>query len=551
MSINGVGLASRSQPLAADQYDHEISLIDATKPTGASTLEAPDTVSCSSNSSSQRASGAHLSKRLTKGTLREELVRRKYSKWQEGRVNNNEDTEESSDDGANGTARRNDETADVGSAAQTTDAEQPSQDAQGRKQRLRDRATYEGHGTGVKTGKEEYVVDILYENQRGSFWCGIPLYSHKSLLNFDPSPWQTASFKDSPVNITNAQVPDPSWEWAWKSWYVDMSQDVDEEGWQYSFSFTRGFAWHGTHPWFHSFCRRRRWLRKRVKKHLSRRHETKGGMSQAHMLTADYFTIHASRDRSRGSSAERTANIRSSFTNHNGDQTEDEEGLDDMSDISSLMRALKKAPVDRAKLAAVKRFLVQGGEDVFYLADKVCNALIHPRKIFRAELIQMPDIMFSFIFQISRRQLLAHLLHVCNAASGHRGEHIERDKPEDDVEKRRIDSLLKAVHAADEQVKGLEYWSDVKNMAQTGEGEGAADQGQGCRGLQGSDSAGKEESNDKDAAKAVMHEDEVKGIPDEPDEPDVVQGRSIDCDPREGSKGNDEPGRLDKGKRKE
>jgi hypothetical protein len=37
---------------------------------------------------------------------------------------------------------------------------------------------------------------------------------------------------------------------------------VDEEGWEYSFFF-RGFVWHGTSPWFHSFVRRRRWIRLR------------------------------------------------------------------------------------------------------------------------------------------------------------------------------------------------------------------------------------------------------------------------------------------------
>ena len=108
-------------------------------------------------------------------------------------------------------------------------------------------------------------INVLYENQRGSFFCGIPLYSSNSLLNFDPAGWQTSPFQDSPMNITNSQLPDPSWEWVWRTWYVDMSYDVDEEGWQYSLSFRTGIAWHGNHPWFHSFVRWRRWLRKRVK----------------------------------------------------------------------------------------------------------------------------------------------------------------------------------------------------------------------------------------------------------------------------------------------
>ena len=353
---------------AADQYDHQISLIDATKP--ASTRnESPDNLPSSSTSSSPRASARPLSKRLTKGTLREELARRKYSKWQKGRLNNHEDTAESSDENSTEPAERQAKRADPSTQAQSTDELQPIEDGHAQRHGHRNNVAHGGNGKKGKEDNEEYVIDILYENQRGLFWCGIPLYSHKSLLNFDPSPWQTATLTDSPVNITNAQVPDPSWHWAWKSWYVDMSQDVDEEGWQYSFAFTQGFAWHGTHPWFHSFCRRRRWLRKRTKRHLSRRQGTRSGMSQAHVLTADYFTIHS---RSRESSTERNGNAYSSFTSRQGDGTEDEEDLDEISDINALMRALKKAPVDRAKIAVVKRFLIHGGEDIFYLAERVC-----------------------------------------------------------------------------------------------------------------------------------------------------------------------------------
>src|ERR1700753_615986 len=73
------------------------------------------------------------------------------------------------------------------------------------------------------------AIDILYENQRGTFLCGLPFFSSASLLNFDPPPWVTETHAPSAVDITNAQVPDPSWEWDWKTWYVDMSRDVDEE----------------------------------------------------------------------------------------------------------------------------------------------------------------------------------------------------------------------------------------------------------------------------------------------------------------------------------
>lgn len=374
MPTSGTTQASRLQETAADQYDHEISLIDSTKFPRTARGEADDDVPSASGSSSPKASGVPLSRRRTRGTLREELVRRKYSKWQEGRYDNLGDAEGSSDESPDHFAGTKVKDADVKTSAPSTSEEQPDQAVQAQKRQSQNEATQTRRDKREKTDKGDSVVDILYENQRGLFWCGIPKYSHKSLLNFDPSPWQTASLKDSPVNITNAQVPDPSWEWSWKSWYVDMSQDVDEEGWQYSFSFTRGFVWHGTHPWFHSFCRRRRWLRKRTKTHLSRRHGAREGMSRVFGLNADYFTLPTP---TRDSSTERTGNGQSNYSNGQGDGTEDEDEEDlDMSDIAALLRALKKSSVDRAKIAAVKLFLIQGGEDVYYLADRVCNSMV-------------------------------------------------------------------------------------------------------------------------------------------------------------------------------
>ncbi len=93
----------------------------------------------------------------------------------------------------------------------------------------------------------------------------------------------------------------------------------------------------------------------------------------------------------------------------------------------------------------------------------------------KADHAQMPDIMSSLMFQNSRRQLLAYLIHACNAAPEHRGEHLGKE-PEHDVQGRRVESLKKAVRAADEQVKSLEYWSDVKTMTGSEEGREAGDQ---------------------------------------------------------------------------
>jgi hypothetical protein len=208
-------------------------------------------------------------------------------------------------------------------------------------------------------------IDILYENQRGWFVFGIPLFSSKALWNLrvDPAPWQDTRFKPSAVNITNAQVPDPSWVWDWKSWYVDMSLDVDEEGWQYSLLF-RGSPWHGNHPWFHSFVRRRRWLRRRVKQKIPPK--TKEAIRER--LFGDRFSVGPTtllRADTPG-----TLSLRGS----SGQASIDEE----VRDTATLMRKLKAAAIDREKIAIMNRFIADGGEELYYLAEQVrTNSIPH------------------------------------------------------------------------------------------------------------------------------------------------------------------------------
>ena len=87
----------------------------------------------------------------------------------------------------------------------------------------------------------------------------------------------------------------------------------------------------------------------------------------------------------------------------------------------------------------------------------------------------MPYIMSSFIFQASRRALLSHLLNTFDDVSRHRNEHTELGTHESDDEKRHIDNLLSAVKAAEEQVRKLEYWSDVREMAASDESKSMMD----------------------------------------------------------------------------
>lgn len=211
-------------------------------------------------------------------------------------------------------------------------------------------------------------LDVLYENQRGWFFFGLPLYSHNSLLQFDPAAWMTQDRNDSPVNITNAQLPDPSWEWAWPTWYVDMSGDVDEQGWQYSFSFASS-AWHGTHPWFHSFVRRRRWVRLRVK--ISERRHGRSDLEAAHMLNEDYFTIHSAKLRSREQSSTAVSQLASAYLSRVGTKVDEDMYPEEIRDIPALMQALKQSSIDRQRINALKRFVQEGGEEIYYLNDKV------------------------------------------------------------------------------------------------------------------------------------------------------------------------------------
>ncbi|KAL4778381.1 hypothetical protein BJX76DRAFT_343346 [Aspergillus varians] len=242
---------------------------------------------------------------------------------------------------------------------------------------------------GLKPGHE---LDILYENQRGWFFFGVPLYSTQSLLNLDPPPWINGSGKRSFVNITNAQVPDPSWEWAWRTWYVDMSGDVDEQGWQYAFSFSKSSSWHGTHSFRHSFVRRRRWLRLRVKHvSLERHRHSRTGLEMGHTLNEDYFTIHSGVRRRRPSIPERVSRATSSNVGKTILDKEGDEGVEEIRNVPTLMYALKTAIVDREKLDAVRRFVDDGGEELYYLDGKI------------------PDIMTRFIYQASRWQLLIYL----------------------------------------------------------------------------------------------------------------------------------------------
>ena len=384
-----------------------ISLVDNTSPTRQPSID---------DSLSQTTSTGGVSRHFSKRWTRDERARRKYAKWQPQKLG--------IPDGASPPPKRSSpayESPAYGSDVESTTDRTLSRTLSTRDTRLEETDTVDfaanrgsvsgnahasgnssngnlsglgngnGDGNGTRNGNETdgtgdgqpadqdthitptKVLDILYENQRGWFFFGIPLYSHGSLLNFDPSAWVTKDLKDSPVNITNAQLPDPSWEWVWPTWYVDMSGDVDEQGWQYSLSFSSS-AWHGSHPWFHSFVRRRRWVRLRNKKAVERVRRDQTKLEQAHKLTEDYFTIHSNTGRTARAS-EVGSQGASTFLRRASTRVERVDTLEEIADIPTLMHALRIAIVDREKIDALKRFIVDGGEELYYLDEKVCIPL--------------------------------------------------------------------------------------------------------------------------------------------------------------------------------
>ena len=437
---------------ATDSYDHEIDLVDSTN---SGKLSSPAN---EPRSDSPSPSTKDLARKGTRESVIGQLSRQKYVKYQQHRYDSTKGGVVSGEYSSSRPVSA--PQAEVVNGEPKTHAVDYAPSAPATAPVETARKNVDKRRRESKRLKEEVSeIDILYENQRGSFFCGIPLYAHSSLLPTDPSPWTNKAFKDSPVNITNAQVPDPSWEWTWKNWYVDMSHDVDEEGWEYSFAFGRTWVWHGTHPWFHSFVRRRRWLRKRVKREFGRGLGKGDSVSNAHNLTGDYFTIHSKRDRSPIDAADgivKTARP-SSYISYPSSLDPDEPP-EDVKDIASLLRTLKFATIDREKIEALKKFVTLGGEELVYLQDHI------------------PEIMSFLVFQTSKTQLLAYLQKTANDARQHRQNHENEQRPAGEAESQRIDHLLAAVKAANAEIGGLEYWSDRKHVLKTTDSEDSTTQ---------------------------------------------------------------------------
>ncbi|KAK8098467.1 uncharacterized protein PG998_013953 [Apiospora kogelbergensis] len=312
-----------------------------------------------------------------------------------------------------------------------TDAAAVSEDGQRRK----DKHTRSHHKP------PETAIDILYENERGGFLCGIPLFSSAALGNLDPSAWTNSNHKPSPTSPKTAQPPDPSWEWAWPEWRVnkDDAIDADQDGWEYSFMFAKKFSWHGP-KWWNSFVRRRAWIRRRIKKGIGYQ------ANDPHLLNPEYFTVEASATkhlplRDGAASMLDSASRTSACVLHEEDNVSEKK---DIESVDTLMVLLRVSRIDREKLDAVQNYLEHAADDWLDLQN------------------HMHEIMSMFVFQASRRLLLTRLMSM----------HDEVAKKDEEGGSERVKHLAAAVTHAEEELRRLEYWSDVKGVAEDVEDNG-------------------------------------------------------------------------------
>ncbi|KAI2629999.1 hypothetical protein GGS21DRAFT_210276 [Xylaria nigripes] len=335
----------------------------------------------------------------------------------------------------------------------------------------------QGHPTTPK--EPETDIDILYENQRGGFLCGIPLFSSAALGNLDPPAWTNFAHKPSPTDIHTAQVPDPSWQWAWPEWRVNHDEQIqtDGDGWEYSFMFSRTFSWHAP-KWYNSFVRRRAWIRRRIKTH------TGSHLLDEQIMNQPYFTIMPKKHEMSliatagdiegisvdGQSRQSQEGSRTSRDRSRG-RPEEASLPPEIKTIEDLMATLARLRIDREKLEAIENYIKNSTDDLLHLRD------------------HMHQIMSIFVFQASRKTLLARLTHLHDDATIIVGKGKAAGTP-------RAENLAAAIKHADEEVRKLEYWSDIKGMAEKGEAVLAVDTDEGWdSGWQGLDKSGPKDIN--------------------------------------------------------
>lgn len=162
------------------------------------------------------------------------------------------------------------------------------------------------------------------------------------------------------------------------------------------------------------------------------------------MLNTDYFSVRPASQRTRNTVGSLGSRANSQSSMAQSSTLDFVEEMPDIEDLPTLMRILRLARIDREKREAIE------------------NYLEHATDIERLQ-HEMHDIMAIFIFQASRRLLLCHLMVKSNEATG------DLQKNDSQEMRRRKDALDAALRHADEEVRKLAYWSDVKHMVASGE----------------------------------------------------------------------------------
>lgn len=187
------------------------------------------------------------------------------------------------------------------------------------------------------------------------------------------------------------------------------------------------------------------------------------------MLNGDYFTVRPASDvrsrRSQHSLASSRVPSKTSLSVNSSAEMEQVKPVID--DLEMLMQTLRSARIDREKLEMTENYL-QNALDLSQLHE------------------EMHEIMSLFVFQASRRLLLSHLMSTYDDTS----DALESKKDDTELQERK-NALKAALTHADEEVRKLAYWSDVKQMAESGESRGAVDGDKGWhKDWQGIDQSG-------------------------------------------------------------
>ncbi|KAK9476323.1 hypothetical protein V1514DRAFT_298662 [Lipomyces japonicus] len=324
--------------------------------------------------------------------------------------------------------------------------------------------------SGIFSYDPNVAFDVLYENQRGFFFFGTPLFSGKGLLNFDPPSWVDSDYKYSPVDISSAPVPDPSWEWVWKTWYIDMTADVDAEGWAYSIGFqTRN--WHAAHVWFYSFVRRRRWIRKR--KRIVESIENHGDeykrkeYAVVEDVATEYFTIRSGQSKNGlRSQSLKLKGSRYDSDNHrliDYDSSSGSEIDGKITNIANLLSKMKEARLDREKIEALEHFVNDGRDEIVLLSsfmDQVISFLTYQES--RRELLRCLLVSYQQVRAESLRAKKGKLINSTDESHhpGHISVEIQQMSAAELATRRK--ALHDAIVHAKKEIMKLDYYSDRK-----------------------------------------------------------------------------------------